>query len=225
VDPHSLFPLGPLLAAFVVLGATGGWPAVRDFARRMVRGRVAAPWYALVLGLPVAIAVAGLALNPFFGSAPPTFGRMPPLGELLPTFVFILLFIGVGEEPAWRGVALPGLAAGRSMIAAALALAALHALWHLPLFGLEYTRVNGLPWLMSLAAYSVITAWLYTRTDGNLLLPSLFHASVNTSAKFLLLPLFQGADLVRLWWIWAALWAAAAAWPLVALRRVPPPGA
>jgi hypothetical protein len=55
-------------------------------------------------------------------------------------------------------------------------------------------------------AYTLFTAWLYQRTDGNLLLPALLHASLNTSAAYVFAPMERGADLVWLWWLWAALW-------------------
>lgn len=217
-EPHSILPLGPLAAALIVLATIGGWAAVRDFTRRIVAWRIGLRWYALVLGLPPAIALVGVGLNSLLGAATPAFTHMPPFADLVPTFLFILLFIGVGEEPAWRGFALPRLAQKRSMLLASLVLAVLHGIWHLPLFGLEYTQENAAPWMLALTAYSVITAWLYTRTAGNLLLPALFHASVNTSAKYLFLPLFAGSDRIQLHWIWAALWWMAAIVPLVRLR-------
>ncbi len=217
IDPHSILPLGPLAAAVMVLAVTGGWPAVRRFFRAILAWRVALPWYLFVLGLPAALAAAAAAMNPLFGAALPALDRMAPFGELLPTFGLLFLFIGLGEEPAWRGFALPALARERSMLAAALMLAAFHAIWHLPLFGLEYTADNAAPWLLSLTAFSVLTAWLYTRTAGNLLLPALFHASVNTSARYVFPSLYTGDDLIRLHWIWAALWCAAALVPAVRL--------
>ena len=218
IEPHGLLPLGPLVAALILCVATGGWPEVREFTRRIITWRVGLRWYALVLCLPPIIAVAGAGLNGFLGATPPAFDRVPPLADLLPTFVVLFLFIGVGEEPAWRGIALPGLARGRSLLTGALLLAVLHGIWHLPLFGLEYTRDNAVPWMLTVTAFSVITAWLYTRTAGNLLLPALFHASVNTSAKYLFLPLFQGDDVIRLYWISAVLWWVAAMLPIVRLR-------
>ncbi len=220
VEPHGILPLGPLLAALLVQAAVGGWPAVRDFARRIVAWRIGLRWYALVLGLPPTIALAGAGLNLLFGAATPAFDQVPPFADLLPTFLFILLFIGVGEEPAWRGFALPGLATKRSLLSASLLLAVLHGIWHLPLFGLEYTKENVVPWMLALTAFSVITAWLYTRTAGNLLLPALLHASVNTSAKYLFLPLFNGSDRIQLHWIWAALWCMAAIVPMARLWGV-----
>lgn len=218
LEPHSILPLGPLMAAILVLGVVGGWAAVRRFGRAMVAWRVGIRWYVLVLGLPPLLAFAGATLNPLVGAAEPAFDQAPPLAELLPSFLFILLLIGVGEEPAWRGFALPQLARRRSIISASLLVAVIHVIWHLPLFGLEYTWQNVLPWTLTLTAFSVITAWMYTRTAGNLLLPALFHASVNVSAKYLFLRLFNGDDLIQMYWVSAALWWLAALVPLALLR-------
>jgi membrane protease YdiL (CAAX protease family) len=120
-------------------------------------------------------------------------------------FLFVLVWIGLGEEPAWRGYALPRLMAGRSALAAAVVLGVLHALWHLPLFGVEYhLDGNALPWAITVVAVSVVVAWVWVHTGGSLLLPMLLHASNN--AVTFVWRWFAGPDQLRLWWIWAALW-------------------
>jgi hypothetical protein len=64
-------------------------------------------------------------------------------------------------------------------------LAILHIIWHLPLFGLEFDSPNILPWALGLLGFTIITTWIYTRAQGNLLLPALFHTSVNVASKYL----------------------------------------
>ncbi len=51
-EAHSLLPLGPLLAALIVL-AFWGWSNVKDFLRHIVQWRVGIAWYTLVLLLSV----------------------------------------------------------------------------------------------------------------------------------------------------------------------------
>jgi membrane protease YdiL (CAAX protease family) len=206
LEAHSLLPLGPLFAALILLAVTGGWASVRSFLQRIVQWRVMPHWYLLVLGLPVALTVIAVWLNVLFGAAAPSWERVPPLADLPGRFVLILLLIGLGEEPAWRGYALPRLSVGRSALAGSLLLGVLHAVWHLPLFGLEYDVQNGVPWFGTLMAFTIVSTWLYHRTGGNLLLPVLFHTSVNVTARYLFIPPFDGADALRLWWVLAALW-------------------
>jgi membrane protease YdiL (CAAX protease family) len=206
IEPHAILPLGPLLAALLVLPFTDGWAGVKVFLSRIVRWRVGLRWYAISLGLPVALFAAAIGLNVLLGAGAPMWYRVPPLAELPGTLLFILIAIGLGEEPAWRGFALPRLSAGRSVLAGSLMLFVLHAVWHLPLFGLEYDLQNGLPWLLMLLGGTFFSTWMYYRTSGNLLLPVLFHTSVNVGAQYLFNPLFEGADALRLWWLVGGLW-------------------
>jgi membrane protease YdiL (CAAX protease family) len=206
LEPHSLLPLGPLLAALLVLPFAAGRAGVKDFLSRIVRWRVGLRWYMLALGLPLALFAAAFGLNVLLGADAPMWYRVPPLAELPGLLLFILIAIGLGEEPAWRGFALPRLSAGRSALAGGLLLFALHAVWHLPLFGLEYDLQNGVPWLLMLMGGTIFSTWMYYRTDGNLLLPVLFHTSVNIGAKYLFNPLFGGADMLRLWWLIGGVW-------------------
>ena len=96
--------------------------------------------------------------------------------------------------------------ARQSALAASLLLGALHALWHLPLFGLEFDWQNGAPWFLGVLAAAIVTAWMTNRTQGSLLLPILLHTSVNVAARYMFNPLFSGADLIQLFWIWGGMW-------------------
>jgi membrane protease YdiL (CAAX protease family) len=204
--PSTILPPGPLIAALVVLAVIGGWAAIRQFLKRIVQWRAGLRWYAVVLLLPPAITLGAVALNLALGAemAP----RFPGWTDLAGRFVFILLFIGLGEEPAWRGFALPRLLAGRSALAASLALGILHAIWHLPLLGIEYDATNIVPWMIGVLSFAILVTWIYLHTEGSLLLPMLFHSSVNVSA--IAFGWFSGDDLLRLWWLFGALWALAA---------------
>lgn len=205
-EAHSMFPPGPFLAALLVLSLTTGKAGLADFLRRIVRWRVGVRWYALVIGLPITIVCVAIGINLLLGAQLAPARLLPQLGDLLLTFLFILIGIGVGEEPAWRGFALPRLMQGRSTLVASLLLGLFHAVWHLPLFGLEYGRQNGMPWFLSVMAFAVITAWLYNQTQGTLLLPVLFHTTQNMVGKYLFNPSFSGAELIQLWWLMALLW-------------------
>jgi membrane protease YdiL (CAAX protease family) len=205
-EAHSIMPLGPLFAALIMLALLGGRSGVMDFLRRIVQWRVGLRWYALALLLPVALTSTAVGLNVLLGAQLLSTDRIPSVSELPATFLFIMLFIGLGEEPAWRGFALPRLMAKHMALTASLLLGALHALWHLPLFGLEFDWQNGVPWFLGVLAAAIVTAWMTNRTQGSLLLPILLHTSVNVAARYLFNPLFGGAGLIQLFWIWGGLW-------------------
>lgn len=211
IESHSIFPFGPLVAALMMTALVSGKTGLKSFLSRIVQWRMGFRWYALVLGLPLLINLAAAGLNLLFGAPMSTTIQWPAWSDPLLRFIFIFFYIGLGEEPAWRGYALPRLMVGRTALAASLLLGLLHIGWHLPLFGLEYDLQNGLPWALSVFAFAVLTTWLYRNTQGNLLLPALFHTANNTTAYFFFWAgMFSGVDMLRLWWLQSALYIVAA---------------
>ena len=204
-EAHSLFSMGPLMAALIVLAFIGG-SEVKDFLRRIVQWRVGIGWYAMVLLLPVIATGIAVGINLLLGAGEPTWERIPPLSDMPGTFIFLLLFIGLGEEPAWRGFALPRIMQGRNALFASMMLTVLHIMWHLPLFGTDFDSTNIVPWMLGVLGFTIITTWMYNRTQSNLLLPVLFHTSVNVTAIYLFSKLFTGTDQIQLWWTWAICW-------------------
>lgn len=204
-----ILPLGPFLAALIVLAIIGGWPAVRAWFAKIVHWRVGWFWYAVALLLPVALTLLALALNLAMGARPVAAFEMPGPVQIAFRFAFIFLLIGLGEEPAWRGFALPRLLEGHTALAAALILGLIHMIWHLLLYGVEYDAANVLPWGVTVFAVSIVICWMWLHTGGSLLLPMLLHASNNTIA--LVWRMFEGGDQLRLWWLHGAVWALTAA--------------
>ncbi|MCP8999744.1 CPBP family intramembrane metalloprotease [Pseudarthrobacter sp. RMG13] len=83
----------------------------------------------------------------------------------------------LGEEPGFRGYALPLLQASRPPLLSAAILGALVALWHLPLVLFGGLSLIGLPTTFAIAFLYV---WLFNRTGGSVLLTLLFHSSQGT---------------------------------------------
>ena len=125
-DPQNvgapILPMGPLIAALILLPVIGGWPALRAMLARLVLWRVGWRWYAVALSLPVALTLAATGANLLLGAEPVAGIELPGAGGLAARFAFIFLWIGLGEEPGWRGFALPRLLVGRTALAAALIL-------------------------------------------------------------------------------------------------------
>ena len=127
----------PALAALIVLAMIGGWPAIRDCCARLFIGRVGWKGYALVLLLPAALTLSALGINLFLGAQRVAGIEVPDAGQMAFRFVFIFLWIGLGEEPGWRGFALPKLLVGRTALAAAVIVGLIHLVWHAPLYGVD----------------------------------------------------------------------------------------
>jgi membrane protease YdiL (CAAX protease family) len=198
-------PLGPLIAAFIVAGIAQGRGGIRDLLSRIVRARIGLRWYSVIFGLPVVTCAAAIAIMAAFGKV----GALPDAAswrELPDRFLFIFLFIGLGEEPGWRGFAVPRLQKQHTPLNASLILAPIWALWHLPLMGNEFPALVIPAFLMSLLGGTLIQTWLFNRTKGSVFAQMLFHAMVNTVGAGLVFPLFKGSAFVSFWYVYAALW-------------------
>ena len=89
-------------------------------------------------------------------------------------------------------------------------LGAFWALWHLPLFGTEFTW-NLLPaFVMSVLAGSVIAAWLFNSSGQSVFITMLMHAEVNAIGAGYVFRFFTGGDYLRLWWLYTLVWVAGA---------------
>ena len=211
VRASGINPLGVLAAALIVSGLAGGRPGVTVLLRRMIRVRVGLRWYAVALLLPACFAFLSLGLTLIFGARLPAHEQWANWPGIVDHFLIMFLFVGLGEEPGWRGFALPELQKSRSGLESAMLVGVAWALWHIPLMGTEF-RWNNVPaFLLSVFAGSVVAAWLFNSAKESVLLCMLFHASVNAVTSGYVFPLFGDADLTRLWWIYALVWVAGAA--------------
>jgi len=93
-----------------------------------------------------------------------------------------------------------------SPLLASLVIAVFWAAWHIPLMGVEFKGAVIPPFLLSVAAGSVVLAWLFNRAKGGLLPIPVLHATVNSIGAGYIFPLFVAGDNIRLWWIYALLW-------------------
>jgi membrane protease YdiL (CAAX protease family) len=203
-SPTPFFACGPLLAALVVIGVTEGRPGYRALGVRMLRWRVGWRWWAVALGTPLAVlAVAALA-NVAVWDAP-----VPVLADVAwstTALTFAVRFVNpldgpLGEEPGWRGYALPELQADRSPLAAGLVLAPLAALWHLPI-----VVVGALPPLALPVTFAItfVYVWLFNRTGGSALVTLVFHVAQGTVTYAALG--FTGVDATRMDRLTGFLW-------------------
>lgn len=216
-EDSGINPLGPLVAALVVAALSRRF---RDYVRRIVRVRAAPSTYAIAIGLPILLCLAGVAAGVIAS------GGLPPGGEgrlraagFLDGFLVALLFVALGEEPGWRGFLFPALSRFTGPALAALAICPIWAIWHFPLFGTQLPEAQLAPFLVSLTGASFVLAWLTLRADGGVLPAMLCHAMTNAIGANWLYPLFEGRALAVIWWTNALLWLGAGAVAAVAMQR------
>jgi membrane protease YdiL (CAAX protease family) len=192
--------LGPTLAAFVMTGVTTGKAGVRLLLRRYVQWRVGVHWYALVLfgyvALNLLVAATIVGAGPLGASA----GKWPLIFTLyLPTLFTFNLVTSLGEEPGWRGFALPRLQLKYGPVGGSVVLGLLHGMWHLPVFFLpalgfgHFTLAFFATWIPAILATTILWTWVFNNTKGSLLIAIILHAAADAAGAFALFTLL-GVD-------------------------------
>lgn len=184
---------GPTLAAFIMTAVTEGRPGVGRLLRRYILWRVSPQWYLLVLLGYVALNL--LAVSFALGLAPwLTMAQKLPL-LLAPYLVNVLTFnlvTALGEEPGWRGFALPHLQRKYGAVAGSLILGTFHAFWHLPIFFIPALGFGQLSlgffatWLPAVWATTITWTWIFNNTKGSLLIAILMHSAMDAAGGFVL---------------------------------------
>jgi membrane protease YdiL (CAAX protease family) len=193
---------GPTVAAIGMTAALQGRPGVGRLWARMRAWRVGMRWYGVaLLVIPLFYIVGTLLLPGALASYAPQ-----SLVVLVVTWLIVLTLGGViggplGEEPGWRGFALPRLQAQLGPLGGTLLLGFVWAGWHLPQFLMpEWADQNGglsaaslVTFVATVLAIAVILTWIFNHTGGSVLLAMVAHSSVNTS-QAVLNPLFPAVN-------------------------------
>src|SRR5215207_6273062 len=185
--PFWTFQAGsPLLAALIVIPLTQGWAGLRELGSRMIRWRVRWYWYVVAIGLPLAVLLLTAALNVALGASAPSLASYGSVSTILLVFVVRLLNPGdgaLGEEPGWRGFALPGLQGSLSPLVSTLILGVLVTGWHVPLLFLEEGGLQPsilVGYLLGTVAVTFWYSWLFNHTGGSVLITLVSHATQGT---------------------------------------------
>jgi uncharacterized protein len=191
---------GPFLAAYILVRITEGregWLRMRSRFRVL---RVGWQWYAFILlGIPALMSL-GISVLP---GALASFQGFPPHFLITYLITLVLIFFGggpLGEEPGWRGFALPRMQSRFGALPGTLLLGVLWTFWHLPDFLTSaqkggpgagwYPFYTGLPiFFLEVIALAVIFTWVFNHTKGSIFIAILLHASYNTFGS--VLPLFS----------------------------------
>lgn len=179
---------GPTWSAFVITTINKGKAGLRRLLSPMSRRRVGIIWYVFVLFGMATIYLAALAIYAIFNGAALTVDFSGWF--LLPILFSINLVSAFGEEVGWRGCALPLLETRRSALLSSLIIGILWGFWHLPgfIWPTEFLKLGmSLPsYILAVVALSILFTWVYSNTEGSLLLVVMFHSSINTTGAFLI---------------------------------------
>ena len=189
---------GPSIAGIIVIALTGGKAGLKSMWLRLLDWKVKLKWYLFIFIFPPLIILIALFIHRLAGGSIPSLITIENLALIIPTFFLVLLLGGpLNEELGWRGFMLPHLLKTLSPFMAASIVGVVWAVWHLPLFWISGASQEGIPAgavLLQILALSYIFTWLHNRTRGSLVIPLLFHASLNTSGAIMpILPAQAGS--------------------------------
>jgi uncharacterized protein len=128
----------------------------------------------LALLIPIILATIIFFISKFFGMNPKlTVDTIPTI-----TIALITILIGaIGEEIGWRSFLQPLLEKKNSALFASVLVGLLWGLWHVGHYK------NGLLFMIAFLLFtvsaSIIIAWIYRDTKFNIIIPMLFHTSIN----------------------------------------------
>jgi membrane protease YdiL (CAAX protease family) len=180
----------PTIWAFVLAFAFDGRAGLRDLVIRVFRWRVGLRWY-----LVSTIGIAALALSARFANAWIDGTPWPPVLDFaawpgLAWYGISMLIVDpgpIGEDPGWRGYALPRMLQRFSPWVASILLGTVWAIWHLPAFLFSGMPQSGLSvgwFLLTIISMTVLMSWVAVNTRGAVIPAILMHWASN---RFLVL--------------------------------------
>ncbi|MCK6581539.1 MAG: CPBP family intramembrane metalloprotease [Anaerolineales bacterium] len=208
---YILHVFGPAIAAIVITSVIAGKAGLQELRQRIQKTHVSSKWYLFILlGIP-ALVMLGIIVQP--GVALSSFkGFTTSMLAGYPIFLVSTFFgVGLGEEPGWRGFALPRMQKQYSALWGTLLLGVLWSCWHLPDFltaskgGGEgtgwITFLTNFPvFTLAVVSLAVIMTWLYNNTQGSLFIAILAHASVDAPEVAGWTALFPAVSMIGLHW-------------------------
>jgi uncharacterized protein len=187
IEAVGFMPGGPFIAALIVISLTQGLSGLKELGSRMIRWRVRWYWYAVAIGLPLAVVMVTAGLNVALGASAPSLAQFGSVITILTVFVVRLVNPGdgaLGEEPGWRGFALPGLqGSGLSPLVSTLILGVLVTGWHVPILFLEEGGLQPsflVGFLLGTMAVTFWYSWLFNHTGGSVLITLIAHSTQGT---------------------------------------------
>ena len=175
----------PTILAFAITAATSGRAGLQELLVRTFRWRFGLRWY-----LAATVGIAVLALGARYTQAFVTHSPPPPVLEFArwPDFAMAGLALlvldpgPIGEDPGWRGFALPRMLDRFNPTTAALLLGVIWTVWHLPAFLFSGMPQSSLPlgWFcLAMVSVTVLIAWVTNSARGAVIPAILMHWAFN----------------------------------------------
>ena len=183
---------GPFLAGFLLTAVVSGRQGIHALLKRFVLWRVGIGWYLFaIFGTPTIALLGALAL-PGALAALTQHALLSSLLMYLPALIVTFIIAAGGEEPGWRGFALPRLQERYGPLIGTLMLGVLWGGWHFPLVltvgygggpssSLTAELETSLLQILGVTLTAIVITWVFNNTKGSLLLAMLVHGALDAT--------------------------------------------
>jgi membrane protease YdiL (CAAX protease family) len=192
---NALTVWSPGLAAMLLCWRASGKAGIATLFSRLGLWRVPLKWYLVALFLAPALWFCAFGIDRLTGQ---TYNLETPLllqsfsagaVAMIPIAAVFTLPNALGEELGWRAFALPRLQQKHSPIVASIVIGIFWGFWHVPAWlawsGVEASPLPILVMVVNMVPAAIVFTWLFNRTNGSLLLVTLYHASIANKGYFL----------------------------------------
>lgn len=202
---QSIGAYAPLIAAGIV-GSRSSGPGLKEIFATIHLDQATIRWLLLAFAIPLLVIIGANVAYNLSGVKPMPLVRSDVWKDLGPALLIILpiqfvtAFLGspLGEEPGWRGFALPLLQSRFPLLVASAVLGTIWGVWHFPLLIASGERPT-VYFLLGIAGNSFILDKLFVRSGNNLLVAMTYHQAINTATTFLVGSMDTPLALVLLW--------------------------
>lgn len=178
----------PTIWAFVLALALDGRAGLRDLIARVLRWRIKWRWYLLSTAGTASLALGARFIEAYVNHTP-----FPGVFDVaswpaLSWYGVKMLVIDpgpIGEDPGWRGYALPRMLQRFNPALASVLLGVVWALWHLPAFlfsGMPQSTLSVGWFLLAIISLTVLMSWVAINTHGAVIPAILMHWAFNRFA-------------------------------------------
>jgi membrane protease YdiL (CAAX protease family) len=174
-----------LLPTYVISSAISGTDGVTKMLETLIKPKGDIRYYLFALLTFPIIHIVGTAVTSILdgNTSLPQINQINDLIlTVLITFFSVLLYSGgINEESGWRGFAQKRLQERYSPLISNLILWFLMVIWHIPNDLIQYQ--TGDYFIIRFILYpciAVLFGWVYNQTNGSILAPAIFHASMNS---------------------------------------------
>lgn len=177
-----LAEMAPALGTIFVCLGMKDWSCWKNMNWNPFKNVKGILWLLLSFMIPAIVVASSSAILSVLGKA---YVSNVYSSRLIIVTIIGLLIGSIGEEIGWRGFMLPSFNRKYSLFSSAVFTGILWGAWHF--FKLAAYGIMGyLLFILLISEFTLMMAWIYSRTNRNMLCMVLFHLGVNTSSLFLL---------------------------------------